>query len=418
MKVTAVIAECNPLHRGHVYLLQKAREETEADYLLLLISGNFVQRGAPAVIDKYARCRALLSCGADAVLELPVPYACSGADYFARGAVSLLDQLGVVTTLCFGSESGDIRALERSADLLQEESPAFKSAMQEGLRTGLSYPAAKAAALAQDAPAGSNDLLATEYCKALRQRRSTIKPYAVRRTSAASASSLRGLMLPGEQKEPIGSRLTDISDAKPDTRIPTDHPVLEEELPPPMYTLWQEALEKRAPLCADDFSWPLLYKLRMIFASGQDLTDYLDVSPALAARMEKYLPSFTTYTDFCALVKSRNFTYTRISRALLHILLELRGDDMSRWISGGMTGYARLLGFRSQAAPLLTAIKENTDIPLLSKLSRASSLLAPDFVSLLETDIRCSMLYDDAVRQKYHTASPQIHECQRSPIIL
>lgn len=398
MKVTAVIAECNPLHQGHVYLLQKAREETDADYLLLLISGDYVQRGEPAVIDKYARCQALLSCGADAVLELPVPYACSGADYFARGAVSLLDQLGVVTALCFGSESGDLAALQKSASLLQKESASFQKAMQEGLRSGLSYPAAKAAALAQDAPAGSNDLLATEYCKVLRQRGSAIHPYAVCRTKAASASSLRQIMLPQEKDDKAEKEL-------------------EKELPPPMYALWQERFDKSAPLGADDFSWPLLYRLRMSDLPGQTLTDYVDVSPALAARIEKYLPTFTTYTAFCALVKSRNFTYTRISRALLHILLELKQAELDTWISAGITGYARLLGFRKQAAPLLGAIKEHSDIPLISKLSSGSDLLTPPFVSMLETDIRASMLYQDGAGQKYHSSLPRIHECQRSPIV-
>ncbi len=397
MKVTAVIAECNPLHQGHVYLLQKAREETKADYLLLLISGDYVQRGEPAVIDKYARTLALLSCGADAVLELPVPYACGSADYFARGAVSLLDQLGVVNTLCFGSESGDVQALQHAATLLQEESVAFRKVMQESLRNGLSYPAAKAAALSQDAPAGANDLLATEYCKALRQRDSSIRPYAIRRTKASSASSLRQLMLPEREESNV---------------------FLEKELPPPMYAKWREYLGKSAPLCADDFSWPLLYRLRMAPVPGRPLTDYLDVSPELAARMEKFLPAFTSYTTFCALVKSRNFTYTRISRALLHILLELRRDDMENWICAGITGYARLLGFRRQAAPLLGAIKENSSIPLIAKLSRGSELLSPPFTSMLETDIRCSLLYDDAAGQKYHSRQGQMHECRRSPIIL
>ncbi len=415
MKVTAVIAECNPLHQGHVYLLQKAREETGADHLLLLISGDYVQRGAPAIIHKYARCQALLSCGADAVLEMPVPYACGSADYFARGAVSLLDQLGVVDTLCFGSESGDMQALERSAALLQEESPAFQKILQEGLRSGLSYPAAKAAALSQDAPAGSNDLLATEYCKALQQRGSTICPHAILRTQAASASSLRQIMLPEDTADKTEGKTEEKAEEKKTGKRKTE---LEKELPPPMFALWQECLGKSAPVSADDFSWPLLYRLRMAGQPGQSLTDYLDVSPALAARIEKFLPEFTTYTDFCALVKSRNFTYTRISRALLHILLQLRRDDMEQWTAAGITGYARLLGFRKQAAPLLGAIKGNSSIPLISKLSTGSSLLTPPFSSMLETDIRSSMLYQDGIRQKYGGHSPQIHECQRSPIVL
>ena len=118
MTVMGIIAEYNPLHKGHEYQLKEARRLTGADYIIVIMSGCFTQRGTPAVLDKYDRARMALSCGADLVLELPVRFACSSAEYFASGAVSVLNRLGCVDYLCFGSECGDTQALISAAALL------------------------------------------------------------------------------------------------------------------------------------------------------------------------------------------------------------------------------------------------------------------------------------------------------------
>ena len=118
MTVTGIIMECNPFHEGHAYLLKEARRRTGADYIVVALSGDYVQRGEPAVFDKYIRAEQVLRAGADLVLELPLYAACGSAEYFARGAVALLDRLGVVTDLCFGSESGDTDYIMRNARLL------------------------------------------------------------------------------------------------------------------------------------------------------------------------------------------------------------------------------------------------------------------------------------------------------------
>ena len=136
MKVTGIIAECNPLHEGHKYLLQEARKNTGADYIVIAMSGDYVQRGAPAVVSKEQRACALLQNGADLVLELPLYVSASGADYFARGGVSLLESLGVVTDLAFGSESGDLSLLQDAARELNEDTEAFREVLQNGLRKG------------------------------------------------------------------------------------------------------------------------------------------------------------------------------------------------------------------------------------------------------------------------------------------
>ena len=135
MKVTGIIAECNPLHEGHIYLLQEARKRTDADYVIVALSGDYVQRGAPSIVSKELRTEALLREGADLVLELPLYAACAGADYFARGAAALLESTGVVTDLAFGSECGDITKLQKAADLIKNETNEYSEILQRGLRT-------------------------------------------------------------------------------------------------------------------------------------------------------------------------------------------------------------------------------------------------------------------------------------------
>ena len=147
MKTTGIIVEYNPLHPGHIYHMEQARKQTGADYLIAVMSGSFVQRGAPALLDKYTRTRMALLAGADVVIELPVCFSTGSAGDFAAGAVSLLDKLGCVDGLCFGSESGDISLFEKTATLLQCESAAFSNALKKALKSGLSFPAARQQAL-------------------------------------------------------------------------------------------------------------------------------------------------------------------------------------------------------------------------------------------------------------------------------
>ena len=142
MNVTAIISEYNPLHKGHLYHIEAARKETNADYVIAIMSGNFVQRGTPAIIDKYTRAEAALKSGVDLVLELPVMYATASAEYFALGGVSLANKLGCVTHLSFGSEYGQADKFMEAAKLLLEEPEEMKVPLKEALKDGLSYPAA------------------------------------------------------------------------------------------------------------------------------------------------------------------------------------------------------------------------------------------------------------------------------------
>ena len=194
MKVTGIIAEYNPFHQGHAYHLSRARELTGADRVLVVMGGNFMQRGEPAIIDKYTRTEMALRNGADLVLELPAASATGSAEYFAEGAVELLDASGVVNELCFGSELGELEPLEKAAELLLEEPEDYQELLRAELKKGKTFPEARETALSAFLPeqsllASPNNILAIEYIKALKRRKSSIRKLPRRRWTAGWRSA-------------------------------------------------------------------------------------------------------------------------------------------------------------------------------------------------------------------------------------
>ena len=214
MKIAGIIAEYNPFHTGHAYHIQKTRELTGADYIVVVMSGDFVQRGAPALYSKHLRTRMALLGGADLVFELPATHACESAEFFAQSAVGLLDGLGCVDVLSFGSESGDIEPFLKLGAFLATETPEYQNLLKEYLKKGESFPKARSLALQEllsdtDTDTGTflqtpNNILGVEYCKALCRRNSPIRPFTVKREGNAyheeslkeqfpSASAIRAL---------------------------------------------------------------------------------------------------------------------------------------------------------------------------------------------------------------------------------
>lgn len=401
MKVTGIIAEYNPFHNGHSYHLERARELSGADYIIAVMSGNYVQRGAPALLDKYLRCEMALSQGADLVLELPTLYATASAEAFAAGAVALLDLLGVADTLCFGSESGDIRKLEQLAVLMAEEEPEFQTALQRELRSGRSYPAARQRALELCGQTGGetaalltepNNILGLEYLKALRRRKSAIRPCTIPRLKAgyhelapsdgfASASALRSLYARQELSSLSGL------------------------VPQPVYRLLCREYGRRFPIFPNDLSTCLYYRLLMEKNADAPLWQYQDTSPEIGARILRELPSFQSFEEFAARIKTRQYTLTRINRSLLHILLGIRTTDYKETPDCHIP-YARVLGFRPSSSALLKAIKKNTSIPLITKLADADALLDACGRHMLSQDIFASDLYRRIQEEKYHQTLP------------
>lgn len=401
MNVTAIISEYNPLHRGHLYHIETAKKETNADFCIVIMSGNFVQRGTPAIVDKYIRAEAALKSGADLVLELPAMYATASAEYFALGGVALANALGIVNYLSFGSECGQAEKMMDAAQLLSNEPEELKIPLKEALKEGLSYPAARAHAVKVTHPElaqileDPNNILGVEYCKALLKLNSSIHPHTLKRqgqnyhsentdTGFASATGIRKL---------FGSN--EISDME----------TLKTQMAPAMFELLDGTTTK-SPLTEDDFSMLLRYKL--ITENKDNLTDYFGVTKELSNRIYKHLNDFESFSSFAELLKTKNITRTAINRALLHILLDIKTKDVQDITKRGCVDYVRVLGFRKDAAGLLKELSNLPEIPLITNLSAAPILC--------EIDIRADQIYQMGASQKYDL--PYINEYQRKMLVI
>lgn len=401
MNVTAIISEYNPLHKGHLYHIETAKRETNADFIIAIMSGNFVQRGTPAIIDKYARAEAALKSGVDLVLELPSMYATASAEYFALGGVALANTLGCVTHLSFGSEYGQADKFMEAARLLLEEPEEMKIPLKEALKEGLSYPAARAYAVKVSHPEladileAPNNILGVEYCKALIKLKSNIIPHTVKRqgqdyhsesTDAgfASATGIRKLL--GIKSE-------------------NNQTILESQLAPAAYDTLKKQLNQ-PPLTENDLSMLLRYKL--ITENRAHLTEYFGVNRELSNRIYKHLNDFESFSSFAELLKTKNITRTAINRALLHILLDIKSEDVQAVTKRGCVDYIRVLGFRKEAAGLLKEFSDIPEIPLITNLSAAPVLC--------DIDIRADQIYQMCASHKYHT--PYQNEYQRKMLVV
>lgn len=349
MKITAIVAEYNPLHRGHQYHIKKTREATDCDYLIAIMSGNFTQRGECAIFDKWARTRMALDAGADLVVELPVTYAAASAERFARGAVEILSALGCVDFLSFGSETAQLRNLQPLASILEREPWEFRRALQGELKKGVSFPAARQAALAavlsEEAAAllaSPNDILAVEYLKALIHFDSRIRPVAILRRGAGYRSDA----LDCETPSALGIRRALLDGKDVSAYLPG----------------WLASLPGQ-PVFSESLFPLLAYALRR--STPQSLQNIAGVGEGLEDKIWKAARTARSYEELLSLVKSRRYTTGRIARALLCCLLGVT-KELNRRIDG-QTRYARILGMREKSASLLSLLSQSSSIPIVTQ---------------------------------------------------
>lgn len=409
MKTAGIIAEYNPFHNGHRYQIEELKAQTGADYIIIAMSGDFVQRGEPAIYDKYTRTRMALSAGADLVLELPVAFATSSAEDFAACGVALLDRIGVVDFLGFGSECGDSAALSEIAGLLVREPEEFSESLKTQLKSGSSFPKAREYAVRKwmeksgvqpdsggeenspfkDLLSSPNNILGIEYMKALQRRDSRIQPYTIKRCGKGYHDTELPPGFSDPERDMDFASASAIRKAIHDKKLQTameQMPVLPDDTSIPVFP--------------DDLSPLLNYRLLELSRSGQDLTAYADVSYELADRISNQLLQFSSFTERIQLLKTKQYTYTRISRALIHILLGITDSMIENCRKSDYTPYARILGFNRNAAPLLTKMKEKSEIPLITKTADAANILSADALELLRQDIYCSHVYQTVMQQK------------------
>jgi len=381
MKNIAVIAEYNPLHNGHKYQLDYIRKELGADNIIVIMSGNFVQRGEPAIFSKTDRAIMALRSGADMVIELPCVYATGSAEFFAKGAIDTLEKTGIVDGICFGAENPDLNMINSLADLLINEPSEYQSVLKKYLANGISFPTARAYACKDylisndvfDFLNNPNNILALEYVKEIKRLNSSLEVYPIKRTdngynsteangNLASASAIRSMLA---------------SDEKVSSFIPNEvHPFYESEV---FYTR-----------SANDYSQMLHYALLSNKTAGYEA--FMDCNEELSNRILANLPLFESFDQFADLLKTKNITRSRINRVLIHILLDIKEiPDVS---------YIRILGIKKEKTTLISNLMKSGSLPVINNVNKDIDALSHEAKQAFEKDMFATDIY--------HSVNPSV----------
>ena len=407
MRIVGIIAEYNPFHSGHKYHLEQAKLVSGADFSVVVMSPDFVQRGEPAIFSKERRTKMALEAGADLVLELPVCYATGSAEYFAEGAAALLAGIGA-DALCFGCETPDLTLFLRAAEILCEEPQEYQETLRTLLAKGHSFPKARAEAfsayldsaedvsthiLTEDFNAGAslsgflsspNNILGIEYCRALQKLHSPMEVFPIQRIG----HGYHDTEISGEFSSATALR----------HRIKSD----------PL-----EAASSQI-LVTDD----LLPYLNEKLLTGSGFEDILDISPDLSDRLIRlrYSCIGRSWDEIVALLRTKQMTEARIRRCLLHLVLGITGSQTEQFRQEGILSFARILGFRRESSVLLKEIKKRGTLPLLTKPAHASRLLNESGQKMLAQNFWASHLYRSICSLKY--AAEFRSEYKNGPVIL
>lgn len=357
---TAIIAEYNPFHNGHMLHINKTKEKLNTN-IIAVMSGNFVQRGEPAMLNKHIRTKFALMNGVDMVLELPVEYATSSADVFAFGGCDIIKKSNIINCISFGCENGNTEDFLNIARLLKNETADFKSELNKGLSKGLSFPKAREEAIKAILDTdtsflnNSNNILALEYIKNILD--TDIMPFTIKR----EVSSYNGRELTGEISSATAIREAIFNGNKEAlSSVPENI---------------KETLKKSQKITLDDYSSILHYVIR---TKREKIANAADVTEGLENRIIA-MSKGQSITDFIEDIKSKRYTYTKIKRALLHIILDIKKSDQSKNIS-----YIRVLGVRRDKLHLLSELCSKSDVPVITKVKGNEDFLAKE---IMTTDI-------------------------------
>lgn len=401
-----IIAEFNPFHNGHKYILQEAKKRSKCDYMVVALSGDFVQRGAPAIADKAIRTKAALLNGADMVVQLPVLLSTATAEEFALGGVSLLHEAGV-DILCFGCETEDLDTLTKLARFFLDETPGYQRLLKKHLKEGKSFPAARALSAVEclndpyieDVLDGPNNILAIEYIKAILKLGIDMKVCPIKRTKVghhsltmrdnyASATALRKSIL-----------ATDYINDKfiMHTKTKILFKALRAYIPKNVKKDLVNEIYEHPPITEDDMT--LLLKYRLLGLKDVGVADYLDGSVDLSNRIYKNMDNFTSITEFCTLLNTKESTYARLSRLMMHIILGIKDSHMKAFKENPVP-YVRVLGFRRDSSILLGNLKQNTHVPVITSVKESEPMLSGIMFEMLKLDIYARQIYLTVSNQK------------------
>lgn len=378
MNVVGIIAEYNPFHEGHAYQIQKAKEQCGAEFAVVVMNGDFVQRGEPAIFDKYTRTKEALLGGADLIFELPVRFGLSSAGDFAMGGVLAMNALPFVTHLCFGTETGDLTPLLQAATFLCDEPDSYRTRVKHFVKQGILYPKARSLALAAESGLPTqtwdspNNILGLEYCVALQKLHSKIKPFTIRREGQGYHDN--------------------------------DTPALSDF---PSATFLRKQIRKageKENLSLSDFSSLIGYSL----LTAKDLCRIKDITPDLSDRIRNELPKYREINEFVKTIKNPSLTTGRIKRSFFQCLFDIEKEEP-------VMPYLHVLGMKKEASSLLSQ-KENASCQILTKLAFDVPKMDDTAKKLFAKDLLASDLYRQVFCHKYNQTLP--NEYQHSPIVL
>ncbi|MBQ9267395.1 MAG: nucleotidyltransferase [Clostridia bacterium] len=389
MKICGIVAEYNPFHNGHLYHVEKTKEQTGAEAVVCVMSGNFIQRGLPALFDKWTRTKMAIQNGVDLVIELPVCYATASAEYFAQGSISLLDSLNVVDTLSFGNSCNDIKILKRIANVLYLEPEGYKKELQKEIKRGVSYPIARSNALTTflkkefdektltDILLDSNNILGIEYLKALLYCNSNIEPVAIERKGGnynsvyvdgniCSATAIREMLYTNKTEQ------------------------LQAVMPTSSFEIMNsEILSGKSPMFLNHFEREILYELRK--NSITDLQDIADVTEGLENVMKKASNECSNIEDLIENIKSKRYTRTRVQRILLHTLLGITKTETEDYKHNPQ--YIRVLGFTKTGEKILSSITSKSNMPVVTSVSKFFKNANETSAKMMRKDILATDIY-------------------------
>ncbi|QHE52084.1 nucleotidyltransferase [Pontibacillus sp. HMF3514] len=364
MKATGLIVEYNPFHYGHQYHFLQSKEVSGADCTVAIMSGNFLQRGEPAIIDKWHRAQIALQSGIDIVLEIPYVFAVQNSDLFAKGAVLSLDALGV-DSICFGSEDGSIEPFVKAHSKLQEHEKDYHESLHEHLKEGLSFPEASRHAyhkigLGDDAIdlGQPNNILGFSYTKTILEYNLNIKPLTIQRKQS------------GYHDETIEHKIASATSIRKE--ILSQGYITEEakgSLPP----LTVEALEQYRDLTGSWHEWELYFPLlqyKISTMSPEELGQIHGVEEGLEYRFKQTIHKANNFQEWMNLIKTKRYTWTRLQRTLTHILTNTKTEEIESINTINQVPYVRLLGMTNNGQQYISQQKKDMNCPLITPLHK------------------------------------------------
>lgn len=368
MKACGIIVEYNPFHNGHLHHAKEARKISQAKCLIAVMSGSFLQRGEPAIIDKFHRTKAALNAGIDIVIELPYPYAVQSSTLFAKGSVKTLYNIGV-SNICFGSEQGNINPFIQSFNLYKKHFKTYQTELKHFLAQGYAYPAASKYAYEKIGLTTKeidlsqpNNILGFSYVKTILENRLPIEPLTIRRANShyhdrtvkddiASATSIRQKLF--EQQ----SITTDIACTIPDV---TKQQLIRYKNEATLWHMWE-------------YYYPLLH-YRVMTMTPKELSLIHGVDEGLEYRIKHTAKKATSFTDWISRLKTKRYTWTRLQRICVHILTNTTKEQIKSITENNTIPYIRILGFTKTGRVYLNHIKKHINIPLITQFGRHQHL--------------------------------------------